>query len=151
MIESEPFALSRTQLAYAAGWLYVRLFWPILLAVPSFGVALLVFGSKDPVLRYFGLVCFLWPFSIPARAVMNTTKTIRLLGHETRVQIGEGELRFLGESGKGLKLSKKSIWRFTTSLNFYALVTRKFQIAFVPKSALPTIENTAQLEQALGV
>jgi hypothetical protein len=81
---------------------YLRSFWWFVAAVPAFGLITTIFA--DGALRVIGVMAILWPFSIPARSVLTTTKSSRLFTNGCHVELSDEELRFIGEYKNGKRL-----------------------------------------------
>lgn len=80
---------------------YVRSFWWFVVVVPLGGLVALI-TARGP-LQVFGMLAVLWPFSIPARAVLFTTKASRLFTGGCHVEAGTGGITFIGEYNKAQK------------------------------------------------
>jgi len=81
---------------------YLYNFWWFAAAVPGFGIVSVILW--DGALRVIGTMAILWPFSIPARSVMSTTKSSRLFTSGCHVELTEDELLFIGEYKDGKRL-----------------------------------------------
>jgi hypothetical protein len=143
---SQQYRVSRIILARLSAEEYIRSFWWFILIIPTFGLACLIFGSG--LLQIIGWMAVLWPFSIPARSVISSSKAGKLLSRGTRVELKNGTLYFSSDDGKGLKLE---LWaaRDVVVRGEYALVRmRRFGFVPIPVSALPT-DGVDQLTQAI--
>jgi hypothetical protein len=127
-LTSKKYRVSRIVLARLAAEEYVRTFWWFVLIIPIFGVICLAFGSG--LLQVIGFMAVLWPFSIPARAVLSSSKAAKLLTRGTWVKLENGTFFFSAEDGKGLKLSLSSV-RDVVVRGDYALV-RMRRFGFIP-------------------
>ncbi len=74
---------------------YLRSFWWLVAPIPLIGLGAIIFTK--PPLQVFGMLMFLWPFSIPARSVLSTTKSSRLFSGGCHVEATEDEIVFIGE------------------------------------------------------
>ena len=74
---------------------YLRSFWWLVAPIPLIGLGAVVFTK--PPLQVFGMLMVLWPFSIPARSVLSTTKSSRLFSGGCHVEATEDEIVFIGE------------------------------------------------------
>ncbi len=95
MIKSEVYRLTRTELARVASEEYVRTFWWFVATIPVFGVLAVAFGSG--ALQFIGMMGIIWPFSIPARSVLSTSKSSRLFTAGCHVEVTNDSLVFIGE------------------------------------------------------
>src|ERR1019366_6410997 len=95
MIKTKVFNLSRTELARITSEEYVRKYWFFVAPIPVMGLIALITG-RGP-LQVFGLLAVLWPFSIPARSVVTTTKSSRLFTGGCHVEATPDEVVFIGE------------------------------------------------------
>lgn len=104
VIQTAPYKISRLRLAYVAAEEYLRSFWFFAAAVPLGGLAFLLFGTG--VLKIIGAFALMWPFSIPARAIMITSRAAKLFTTGVVMRLGEEEIEFLGTTpgAKGLPL-----------------------------------------------
>lgn len=110
IFETSSYRLTRTDFARLAAVEYLRSFWWFFAIIPLFGLILIIFTSG--LLQVIGMTAILWPFSIPARSVLNTTKASRLFTGGCRLAVFEDRLEFRGEkperkSGKPLRLIVK--------------------------------------------
>jgi len=110
-VETQPYRLSRLELAYVAIAEYVGSFWWIIAVIPAFGVGALIFG--EGLLKVIGMMAILWPISIPARSILTTTKSSRLFVGGCRMVATEDRLEFFGEvpgpSGKPYRMTVPAI------------------------------------------
>ena len=95
MIQSQVYKLSRTEMARIASEEYLRSFWWLVAPIPLIGLGAIIFTK--PPLQVFGMLMFLWPFSIPARSVLSTTKSSRLFSGGCHVEATDDEVVFIGE------------------------------------------------------
>jgi len=94
--ESGVFHLSRTELARFSAFEYVRTFWWFIGVIPLFGVIMMIWTNG--LMQIIGMFAFLWPFTIPARAVLTTTKSSRLFTGGCKLFVYEDRLEFIGQS-----------------------------------------------------
>lgn len=109
MIQSNVYQITRTELARLASEEYLAQFWWFVAAVPAFGLVAIIFA--DGALRVIGGMAVLWPFSIPARSVVSTSKSSRLFNAGCHVELSDGQIRFIGEYRNGKRL------RYTVELD----------------------------------
>jgi len=102
MITTKVFSLSRTELARIASEEYLRSYWWIVAPVPLAGLIALITATGP--MQVFGLLAILWPFSIPARSVLSTTKSSRLFTGGCHVEATADEVVFIGEYKDGKRL-----------------------------------------------
>ena len=102
MITTKIFRLTRTELARIASEEYLRSYWWLVAPVPVAGL-IAVITATGP-LQVFGLLAVLWPFSIPARSVLSTTKSSRLFTGGCHVEATPEEVVFIGEYKDGKRL-----------------------------------------------
>jgi len=102
MIKTEVFSLTRTELARITSEEYIRTFWWFVAPVPVAGLIALI-TAKGP-LQVIGMFAILWPFSIPARSVLATTKSSRLFTGGCHVEATPEEIVFVGEYKEGKRL-----------------------------------------------
>ncbi len=98
MIKTKLFSLSRTELARIASEEYIRTFWWLVAPVPVMGI-IAVITARGP-LQVLGMLAILWPFSIPARSVLSTTKSSRLFTGGCHVEASADQIEFIGEYNK---------------------------------------------------
>jgi hypothetical protein len=101
-ITSDVYRLFRSELMLLTAREYLRSFWWFAIATPLFGVLAVVFGTG--LLQVVGMMAILWPFSIPARAVMTTTKSARLFTGGCRMEASIDQIVFLGEKSEPKRL-----------------------------------------------
>ena len=123
MIKSKVYKLSRTEMARIASEEYVRTFWWLLAPVPLCGAAAIIF-MKGPM-QAFGMLAVLWPFSIPARSVLSTTKASRLFSGGCHVEADEDGIVFIGEYNDGKRL------RYAIEMNRIKEVVKRRDILLI--------------------
>ena len=139
VIETQPYVVPRLRLAYIAAEEYVRSFWFFVLGIPLGGVALVAFGDRS--MQVIGMFALLWPFSIPARAILITNKASRLFASGAWMRAGEEEIEFLGTkpgaNGKPLRMaiSRDLIRDVVTRQGMYLVRTYRLNFAPVDPSA----------------
>jgi hypothetical protein len=138
------------ELGRIAAWEYARGYWWMFVSIPLFGIVGLVL-APDGVIRYFSMVCLLWPFSIPARAILITRKASRLYSEETVAVIGEGELRLYRPSGRGSSLKLSDVRSVGDSLGALVVRTRKLGFVAIPARAFASAEEREAFVTALGL
>jgi hypothetical protein len=98
MVKTQPYRISRTRLAWLASEEYLRSFWWFALTTPIAGIFLMVYGQG--FLPAVGLMGFAWPFSIPARAVLSSSKASRLFTNGCLAEVGDEFLTFYDTSDR---------------------------------------------------
>jgi hypothetical protein len=140
-IETRPYTVPRLRLAYLAVEEYVRTFWFFIVAVPLGGIVMLAVG--DRTLQAIGFLAVLWPMSIPARAIMITTKASRLFATGAVMRAGDEEIEFLGTTpgpnGKPLRmaLARDGIRDVVRRQGMLLLRTYRLTFAPVDPNAFP--------------
>ena len=81
---------------------YLRSFWWFVIATPIFGLLALFFG--DGLLKVIGMMAILWPFSIPARSILSSSKSARLFTQGCRLDATPERLIFTSEPGQQRQL-----------------------------------------------
>lgn len=135
VIQTRPYVVSRLRLAYLAAEEYFRTFWFFVVAIPLGGIALLAFG--DPTIKAIGVFALIWPASIPARAILISTKASRLFSNGVMMRAGEDEIEFLGtKPGKGGKPMRLAIPRTLIRGGLVRrqgmFLLRTYRLTFVP-------------------
>ena len=101
------YRLSRTEMARLAALEYLVNFWWVAAGVPLFGIVALIFG-RGTIMEVIGMSALLWPFSIPARSVLATSKSSRLFTGGVEMAVFEDRLEFRGQtpekSGRRLRM-----------------------------------------------
>jgi hypothetical protein len=108
-IRTEEYQVSRSEMMLLAAREYVRIFWWYILITPIFGVLALIFGGGP--LQLIGMIAILWPFSIPARAVISSSKASRLFSRGCHMEADDKEAIFYGVQANPKRL------RFRLSYN----------------------------------
>ncbi len=150
MSEPKPltrqYRLTRAQISFATAQQYVRAFWWLLISVPTFGIICLVL-SDDQALKLCGLICLLWPLTIPARAFIVTSKPSRCLLRPMTLLLGDDSLILRADENSGMKLKKSSIRSIHMRGALYVLLTRTLGIVLVPIDAFLTEEDRLTFER----
>ena len=131
---SAKYRISRIVLARLTAEEYLRSFWWFALIVPVFGITCLLFGSG--LLQVIGFMAILWPFSIPARAILSSSKASKLLSRGTWVRFEEQTLYFCADEGTGLKLSLNAVRDIVVRGEYVLIRLRHFGFVPIPMSAL---------------
>lgn len=134
VIQTRPYVVSRLRLAYLAAEEYFRTFWFFVVAIPLGGLALLAFG--DATIKAIGVFAILWPASIPARAIIISTKASRLFSSGVVMRAGDEEIEFLGtkpaKSGKPMRLAIPRHMIRGVVQRQGMLLLRTYRLTFVP-------------------
>lgn len=135
LLRSEPFTVSRVEVARTAAEAYVRSFWWFIIPGPLFGLAVVAL-SQNPQLQAIGMLGVFWPLSIPARAYFISGGLARRLSTPTVVSAMEDGLYFSGERAQ-FKIGYSSLRRAEVRHGSYVLRTRRFEALVIPGSAFP--------------
>lgn len=123
------YRVPRTVMARLAMMEYLRRFWWFALVPPVFGVLALSSGWQGMLLP--GFIALLWPFTIPARAVLATWKAGKFFERGVLVYLQDGKLMFVGTQGaKGMRLDLNSITSVGETARY--LLLRFRHMGFVP-------------------
>jgi hypothetical protein len=153
LFESEPYRVSRTDLARIASLEYLRTFWWVVIGIPLFGVIALIWGQG--LLQVIGMFALLWPFSIPARSILTTTKASKLFAGGVQLVVFEDRLEFrgqaLGKSGKPLRMvvPLDTVRDLVLRGRFYLVRTIRLEIAPVPFDAVTNLTGWDAFRLAL--
>jgi len=142
-VRTESFRVSRLSLAYLGVAQYLRSFWWFVAIIPLFGLIATIVGSG--ILRGMGLFALLWPFSLPARAIVATSRTGKLLERGVWASFEDGVLYLHGEEGQGSKLRLSSVRRIDQRMGFLVLVLPRGAFLALPLHAISD-EFTAGLK-----
>lgn len=134
VIQTKPYVVSRLRLAYIAAEEYFRTFWYFVVPIPIGGIAMMALGQG--ILQVIGLFALLWPFSIPARSILISTKASRLFSSGVVMRAGDEEIEFLGtqpgKNGKPLRMAIPYGIVRDTVYRQGMLIMRTYRLAFVP-------------------
>ncbi len=120
-------------------------------SIPIFGVVALVFGHSQ-ILVAIGFFAILWPFSIPARAILITSKSARQFMKGTWMSLEDGFFYFHGTDGTGFKLPLEKLRKVVKRQGFYLLKLQAMSFIPIPESAIRSPEDRQKFEQVfLGV
>jgi hypothetical protein len=143
-IESKRFQISRVQLAMLASEEYVRSFWWIVAIIPAFGLIAVLFGHG--VLQVVGLTALLWPFSIPARSVLSSSRAGKLLAAGTRMTADGTAIYLHSDSGGGMKLDLASVRDLVVRHGYYLVRLRRLGFIPIPVECLELPEERQAFE-----
>ena len=146
---TSEYRLTRFQISQTMALQYIRTFWWILISVPVFGVLCFAL-STDLVIRACGLICLLWPFSIPARSFIVTSKASRQLLKPTTLFLTEDGIALSASDGTGMKLKTSSVRSIRRSGAVLVVQTMKLGLMLVPTNAFLN-DDDRQTFEALGV
>jgi hypothetical protein len=145
MIQTKPFTIPPARLAYLYAEEYLRSFWWMFIGIPVSGlvVLLLVPGA---IAKYIGMVCLLWPLTIPARAFLLSRKISKVLSKPTTAEFREDGIYFEGQD-----IRSRALWSTIRNAEvrkeYLILRTRRLSILLVPMEAIPE----DQRDKALGL
>lgn len=106
-----------------------------------FGLIAMIWGNG--VIQIVGMFAFLWPFSIPARAVLTTTKASRLFTGGCQLSVYEDRLEFIGQTplkdGRLLRMiiPMEQVRDVVERKEFYVIRTIRLSFVLVAKDAVP--------------
>lgn len=101
-ITTASYRLGRYELMLLTALEYLRSFWWFVIITPIFGVVAIAFGSG--LLQVIGMMAVLWPFSIPARAILSTNRSARLFTGGCHLVADEDKLIFLADATEPKRL-----------------------------------------------
>jgi hypothetical protein len=152
MVKTLPFKLTRTQLAYMASEEWFRSLWFIAAIVPLFGVVMLIFGVG--IMKIIGLFAIAWPFSVPARGVLSTSKPAKLFTSGCFAELDEQFLTFYEVTdepvAKRYKISVNRIRDMVERRDFYLVRTRRLEFAPIPLSAFESDADRANFVRGIA-
>lgn len=120
-------------MAYLGVAQYLRSFWWFVAIIPLFGLIATIVGSG--ILRGMGIFALLWPFSLPARAIVATSRTGKLLERGAWASFEDGLFFLHGEEGQGFKLRLSSVRRIDRRMGFLVLVIPRGAFLAIPLRA----------------
>ena len=132
-MRTEPFRVSRLAFAYLGVAQYLRSYWWFAAIIPLFGLVAVAFGAG--ILRVMGLMALLWPLSLPARAILATSKAGRLMERGAWASLEDDVLFLHGEDG-GLRVGLEFVRRTERTRGFLVLVLARGDFVALPLSAL---------------
>lgn len=141
---TSEYRISRYDLARLATEEYLRTFWWLAAIVPSFGIITLILSRG--ILQIIGYLALLWPFTIPARAILSTSKAARLFLNGTRMTCEDDTIFFHAKDGKGLKLQLDSVRGTVQRRGFTLIQFRSWNP--VPLPAFIPIPNSAFADES---
>ena len=146
---SEPYRLTRSQVAYWGAREYVRRLWWAFVAIPLFGVLALAFG-QHPVLQVMGLMAIVWPITIPGRSMLATRGVSRRLTLPTRLLRDDEHLYFATEPAeRSYRKRLDGIRSATIRVDALAIEINPLGFAFVPLRAIGGREGAERLAASL--
>lgn len=136
-LASEPFRITRLELARTGALQYIKTFWFILAGVPIAGILLLIFmPSKFGIA--FGLLFLAWPLTIPGRVALVSWQKGNLLLKPTIAEITPNAILLRDEdSGKGIRVPNDWIRKVWTYADLYVIEGQRFKFVMLRKSAFP--------------
>ncbi|MBI3721326.1 MAG: hypothetical protein HY248_02130 [Fimbriimonas ginsengisoli] len=146
-LQTKPFCLARAEVSLLTAEQYALTFGPVLIGVPAAGVAMLVLG--DAFMKAIGLVCVLWPLTIPGRAFLITSRAARALRAPTVASVEDGALLLKPDHGAGLRLPLGAIWRLKRRRGYLIVWTRRLALVFLPESAFKSPDAVERFAAAL--
>ncbi len=132
---SQPYRISRTELARTGAVQYIRTFWFLLIGIPITGICLFVFIHTRLGLAA-GTVCLLWPISIPGRILIVSWRKTGVLQGQTVAEVSTHEMVIKSFDGsKGTRIPRHWLRKFWTFGDLYVLEGGRFQFVLVRRSA----------------
>lgn len=146
---SEPYRLTRSQVALWGAREYVRRLWWAFVAIPLSGVLMLIFGQHI-LLQVIGMMAILWPVTIPARSILATRGVARRLTLPTRLLSDDEYLYWATEPRERSYRARHDAVR-SAVVRSDALVVEigPLQLVFVPVAALGGRREAELLADAL--
>ena len=133
---SEPYRLTRSQVAYWGAREYVRRLWWAFVAIPLSGVLILIF-LKHPILQGMGFLAIVWPLTIPGRSILATRGASRRLTLPTQLLRDEEYLYFATEPrDRSYRARLESIRSATVRSDALTIEIGPLRFVFVPVRAL---------------
>ena len=134
IFRTEDYRVSRMQMAYLSCEEYIRTFWWYVAIIPAFGLMAVIGGQGN--LQVIGYMALVWPFSIPARAILTTTKSAALFAKGAWVGLTQEAILVHGADGKGLKLDYGSVRDAVVRQQHILVRTKRLGFLPIPVSAL---------------
>lgn len=133
---SEPYRLTRSQVAFWGAREYVRRLWWAFVAIPLSGVLLLIF-AQHPVMQVIGFMSIIWPLTIPARSTLATRGAARRLTLPTRLLRDDEYLYFATEPrDRSFRARLDAVRSATVRSDALAIEIGPLRFVFVPVRAL---------------
>lgn len=133
---SEPYRLTRGQVALWGAREYVRRLWWAFIAIPITGVLLLIF-SGQLLMQVIGMMAILWPVTIPARSVLATRGVSRRLTLPTQLLRDDEALYWATEPPeRSYRASLASVRSATVRSDAVVIEVGPLRFVFVPVHAL---------------
>lgn len=146
-IDTNEYRISRSQLVYWSANEYVRRFWPAFIAFPITGLLMIVLMQTQMAIG-LGLLMILWPFSIPARAILLTGRAAKRVLSPTRM-VAEGEhLYFIVQPMElNYRINKKSIRDVIRRKEYVVVELWKFKLVYIPIGGFQSNEDIERLRK----
>lgn len=141
---SQPYRLRRTEFIWGVAEAYLRTYWYFIVGVPIAGLMLLVAIPRREIELIAGLM-ILWPMSIPARAVLFSSKTWKRLSQETVARIGENEAFIEAGEFKPVRVPYTWVRRVLKTATLYILQGPRGASTFIRADAFSS-EDRAEIE-----
>src|SRR5687768_2673672 len=131
-IRTATYTVSRSELALLGAREYIRSFWWFVIVTPLFGVLAVLFTTG--LMQVIGFMAILWPFSIPARSVIATSKSSRLFSGGCSMEANDQDIVFLGPESATKRLRFRIPLATVTSLRESGdlLILRTSRLGFAP-------------------
>jgi hypothetical protein len=147
-IETNPFRVSRLQLARVTSLVYLRKAWWLMLPFPIFGLWLLM-NTSDRLLQYVAIVAIFWPFSIPARSILITNKASKRLLQETVAVLDDEALYLRDSTGGGTRVPLERVTGLRRSMGLFVVELKHYVFVLVPIDAFSSLEDETAFEQRI--
>lgn len=144
LVETAPYRIPRFQLGMLGAEEYIRGFWWFMATAPIFGLIAVL--TMRGVAQVIGMTALLWPFSIPARAVLSSGKASRLFTKGTWMAADADTLYFFSETGNGMKLPLQGVRDLVRRNRFYLVRMRRLAFVAIPLSAFADDAQRAKFE-----
>jgi hypothetical protein len=151
VIETKEYRISRSQIAYWTAFEYIRRFWPAFISFPIMGVIILIFLPVQQM-KAVGMLMLLWPFSIPARAILITGKAAKRALRPKKM-ICEGQhLYFLVDPiDFNYRYHIDSIRDVKARVEYVVIEKWHQKLDFVPYAAFQSPEQVQEFRRFCGV
>ena len=151
MIETKQYRISRSQLAYWTAFEYIRRFWPAFISFPISGLILYFFLPVAQV-QALAVLMMLWPFSIPARAILITGKAAKRALKPKKLICEGSHIYFLVEPHDlNYRFHIDSVRDVKARVEYVVIELWRQRLEYVPYAAFESPEDIQAFRRFCGV
>ncbi|MFN3728242.1 MAG: YcxB family protein [Fimbriimonadaceae bacterium] len=138
---SEPYDMSRWEVARVTSAYYMRKLWWLFFSMPVVGLYIFA-TNRDALAMWFGAFAVLWPATVPLRQwYFLAGKAGTMYDVERQLRIAGSNLEVLAKNGRNVRSKVKEFKRIVPLMNHLLLFNERGRFLIVPERAFRDRED----------